>query len=61
MSDRRELIRHAIQRGAESEGVEITEADEHMAVEFLDGLIPQDAEVLTTEEMDKLFNPEPTR
>lgn len=50
---RRDKIRRAIQSGADEQGVDITEADENKAVEFLDNLLPKDAEVF--ESFDELF------
>ena len=47
---RREVLREAIQRGADEEGCDITEAEEAAAIAFLDSIIPTDAEVMLPED-----------
>lgn len=47
---RREVLREAIQRGADEEGCDITEAEEAAAIAFLDSIIPKDAEVMLPED-----------
>lgn len=55
MGQRRDRIRDAVQQTAKEQGHDLSEDQEHRAVEMVDSVIPEGCVVLTEEEAQDLF------